>query len=93
MWEEKNLFFGENPKQAPSGPGNTKEGHKRTFWCPLPEEECETWVPMLPMCRTELKSGWQPPGKCPGVLSVVVILPATPRSHSLGKQPARRMSI
>lgn len=52
----KNLFFCENPKQAPSGPGSKKEGCKRTCWYPVPEEECESWVPMLPMCRADLKS-------------------------------------
>lgn len=27
------IFFCENPKHVPSGPGN-KEGHKGTFWSP-----------------------------------------------------------
>lgn len=37
-----NIYVCENTKQAPSGPRNEKEGHKRTFWHPVPEEECES---------------------------------------------------
>ena len=50
-----NLFFCENIKQASSEPANEKEGHTRTFWHPVLEEECESWVQMLPAHRIDLK--------------------------------------
>jgi len=74
------FFFHENIKQAPSGPGGKKEGHMRTFWHPVLEKECESWVPMLPTGRTDMKLWQQSLGKYTGVLSVVVTSPISPEA-------------